>query len=115
MKSLVLVALLAACSSKTHPPGTPGSGSGSNVVVTNASCDEVRPKVEELYRAEARAKEPKRVEEAVSDNTQMVMGDCVKTNGKIAPCVKAASTVEAIEACLVPIDDEGTEGEAFKK
>jgi hypothetical protein len=92
-----------------------GSGSGSNVTQGGA-CDGIRARVEQLYRAEAQAKEPKRVDEAVSDNTTMVMNDCAKAPDKVAACVKTANSVAEIEQrCLIPLDDEGTEGEAMRK
>jgi hypothetical protein len=93
---------------------TTGSGAGSStVVVANATtCDGVRAKIEELYRAEAQVKEPKRVEDAVADNTRMVLNDCAKDPAKFAPCIaKAASVADLEKLCLVPLDDEGTENE----
>jgi hypothetical protein len=71
----------------------------------------VRPRVEQLYRAEAQAKEPTRVDDAVADNTHMVMNDCAKDPAKIVPCLAKAATVSELEKdCLIPLDDEGTEG-----
>ncbi|HEY5947829.1 MAG TPA: hypothetical protein VIV40_20155 [Kofleriaceae bacterium] len=125
MKAWPVLAMFAlamlACSS-THGTGT-GSGSmGSGVgsappVTTNAkSCDDVRPRVEQLYRAEGQAKEPKRVDDFVADNTAMVMKDCGKDPGKRVPCLAAAASVADLERqCLIQLDDEGTEGEALAK
>ena len=77
-----------------------------------ATCAEIKSKIEALYRAEAQQKEPKRVEEAVSDNTTMVMNDCNKASAKVLPCLNKATTIVAVEKeCLLPLDDEGTEGE----
>jgi len=93
-----------------------GSSSGSNAGDAAQLCEGIRPKVEQLYRAEAEAKEPKRVAEAVADNTTMVMNDCAKAPARVAPCVNAASSVAELERqCLVPLDDEGTEGEELKR
>jgi hypothetical protein len=122
MTRLMFMALLAVgCSSK--PPVAPGggggptseapaAGAGTAAVASNPACDALRPKIEQLYRAEAQTREPKRVDAAVADNTTMVLNDCVKAPDKVAPCVQAAATVRDLEArCLAPLDDEGTEGE----
>lgn len=76
----------------------------------------MRERVEQLYRAEAPAKQPSRVDEAVADNTAMVMTDCAQAPVKVAACLAAASTVPELEArCLTPIDDEGTEGDRLTR
>jgi hypothetical protein len=73
----------------------------------------VKPRVEAMYRAEGQQREPKRVDEYVSDNTTMIMNDCVTNPAKLAPCLAAAATVAQMEQeCVIPLDDEGTEGEA---
>jgi hypothetical protein len=114
MRRLVLVMLLG-CACPAKPATTPptGSGSGSAVVpATFSTCDGARPKVEALYRAEAQAKEPKRVDEAVADNTAMVMKDCAKQPDKTVACLGRVTTVAELEKdCLIPLDPEGTEGE----
>jgi hypothetical protein len=96
MKRCVLLVVLVACACPnkptTGPSGTGGVGSGTGDVTnvgttpptTGAStCDDVRTRVEQLYRADAQAKEPKRVDEAVADNTAMVMNDCKKDPAKL--------------------------------
>jgi len=84
--------------------------------VRGGPCDAVRGRVEQLYRAEARAAEPARVDEAVADNTAMVMTDCARAPEKTAACITAATSVKDLEArCLVPIDDEGTEGDRLTR
>ena len=116
-----LVLAVCACSS-THGTG-PGSGSGpgsgpgsASPPSTATTCDEVRPRVEQLYRGEAQIKEPKRVDEAVADNTAMVMKDCARDPAKLVPCLARAGSVAELEKqCLFPLDDEGTEGEALRK
>ncbi len=114
MTRLTLMVALVACacpSKKTEAP-TGGSGAGSQVL---GGCESIRAKVEGLYRAEAQAKEPKRVEAAVADNTQMVMADCAKAPAKVVACVTGAATVKDIETtCLAPLDDEGTEGDGLR-
>lgn len=116
MRWLVFVAA-AACSS-THGTGAGGGSSGSGPTTpptANAkTCDDVRPRVEQMYRGEAQLKEPKRVEEAVADNTAMVMNDCAKDPAKIVPCVASAGSIAELENhCLIQLDDEGTEGQAL--
>src|ERR1041385_5940117 len=122
---LVFFAMVAcACpAKKASGPSGKGSGAGSgggDVLVvtppTNATtCDEVKPRVEQMYRAYAQAKEPKRVDEATADNTAMVLKDCATDPAKFVPCLAKAPTIADLEKqCLVPIDDEGTEGEARK-
>jgi len=78
-----------------------------------ATCDNVKPRVEALYRAEGQQREPKRVDEYVADNTTMIMNDCVKEPAKFAPCLASAASVAQMEQdCAIPLDDEGTEAEA---
>ena len=106
MKRVVLLVLVAcACpSTKTAQPVK------SPPVASAATCDGVKPRVQDLYRAEAQQKEPKRVDEAVADNTQMVMNDCAKDPDRTVPCLaKAGSVAELEKDCLIPLDDEGTE------
>lgn len=121
MKRALILVVLFACSGKTNGTGT-GSGTGSTNIkppdpVANAkTCDDVKARVQSMYRAEAQAHEPKRVEEAVADNTAMVMNDCAKDPSKFVPCLaKAASVAELEKQCLVPLDEEGTDGEALRK
>jgi hypothetical protein len=125
MKRWLVFALVVACacSSKNGPTtggSQQGSGAGSEVAVvtppSNAkTCDEVKSRIEQMYRAEAQAKEPKRVDEAAADNTAMVMKDCATDPAKFVPCLAKAPTVAELEkSCLIPLDDEGTEGEARK-
>jgi hypothetical protein len=111
MKRLWMVALLGCGSSK--PATTPGSGTATVPTSNVTSCDSAKPKVEALYRTEAQAKEPKRVDEAVADNTAMVLADCAKQPDKSVPCLARVQTVAELEKdCLIPLDPEGTEGEA---
>ncbi len=101
--------LLIACASPAKKAVQPSGGSAVPAA-TATTCDGVRTRVEQLYRAEAEAKEPKRVEEAVADNTQMVMNDCAKDPAKTVPCLARAATVSELEkTCLIALDDEGTE------
>src|SRR5215475_2929461 len=111
MKRFALV-MLVACACPSKPTAVPTGSSGSSVAAAGNACTDARSKVEGLYRAEAQAKEPKRVEEATADNTQMVMTDCAKDPARIAPCLQNVATVAELEKqCLTPLDEEGTEGE----
>lgn len=119
MRWLVLLAL-GACSSTSAGSAPTGPGGGSNAgppVTTSAtSCADVKSRVEALYRAEAEAKEPTRVDEAVADNTAMVMNDCAKQPAAAVPCLaKTSSVAELEQTCLIPLDEEGTEGEELAR
>ncbi|MGE0869399.1 MAG: hypothetical protein AB7P03_12595 [Kofleriaceae bacterium] len=93
-------------------PGKPPPGGATGGTTASGGCEGIRSKVEQLYRADAEANEPKRVNEAVADNTAMVMADCAKAPDVVATCVAGAATVKDIEArCLSPIDDDGSEGD----
>lgn len=108
MRVLCAAVLLCACGGKP-------SSSGDGKTGDPAECAAVRGKIEQLYRAEAQTRDPKRVEEAVSDNTTMVMNDCARAPARVSACVRAASTVPGVEKCLAPLDDEGTDGEELKR
>ena len=112
--AIAAAAALLACACSSKGATTVGGGGGGSAGAR--PCEGIRAKVERLYRAEALAKEPKRVEAAVADNTTMVMNDCAKAPAKVAACVNDAASVADIEKkCLVPLDDEGTEGEALRR
>jgi hypothetical protein len=135
MRRLVAVALFAvplvaapfaavpfvACNPSPHaaaPAGAPGHASGSAAHATasaTAACDAVRPKVAQLYRAELRDRDPARIDQAVADNTTMVLNDCIQTPDRTPACVAAATTIRELEACLIPLDDEGTEGDRLAR
>jgi hypothetical protein len=115
---LAWMALVAcACPSKPSPATAPPTGSGSGSAVASAAasdattCEGVKPRVEAMYRAEAQQKEPKRVEQAVSDNVTMVMNDCAKDPKLVGCLAKVATIAELEKTCLIPLDDEGTEGD----
>jgi hypothetical protein len=104
------------CGKKAEPGTGTGTGTGTG---NPADCEGIRANVERLYRAEAEAekaaaKDPSKVnvDEMVADNTTMVMNDCAVQPGKVAPCAAAATSVAQLEdTCLIPLDEEGTEGE----
>ncbi len=112
---VILLACACACPSK-QSAGASTSGSGTQTGSAGGGppaggCESIRAKVEGLYRTEAQAKEPARVDEAVADNTAMVLGDCAKNPGPITTCVQAAANLKDVEACLPQLDDEGSEGD----
>ncbi len=119
--SLVVVTIVAcACPSKSTKTGAGSNagsaGSGSSVTPPATGCEGARAKVEGLYRAEAQVREPKRVLEAVADNTSMVMAECAKDPAKVSACIANAATVADLEAtCMPKLDDEGTEGDTLKR
>jgi hypothetical protein len=114
----LLIGLLVACSSKT-PSTNNGSGGGNGTSEPPATgCDGAKKKIEGLYRAESVAKQdkPERTEEAVADNTHMVMAECAKSPDKVVSCINKVSSSAELEAqCLAKLDEEGTEGEALRK
>ena len=113
MRWLLVVAF--ACSSKQAPVTT---GSGTGTPPAAATCSGAQPKIEQLYRDEATAKQeaPERVAEAVADNTAMVMAECAQAPDRVAPCaMRVATAAELEKQCLAPLDDEGSEGEALRK
>jgi hypothetical protein len=115
MTRLVLFALACGCSGAPATPSSGGSG-GAHGDAPGSGCAALRGKVEQLYRGEARGREPARVDEAVADNTAMVMTDCARAPAKVTACIAAVATVAELEArCLIPIDDEGTEGDKLAR
>ena len=117
MRAWLVLLVACACPAKPAPTTATGSGTarGSAAAIDPVSattCDGVRPRIEALYRGEAQQKEPTRVEEAVSDNTTMVMNDCTKDPAKLVPCLAKVATVAELEkTCLIPLDEDGTEGD----
>lgn len=105
---VIVLGLAGGCPGKPAAPGGGGGGGGGSGA---AGCEGLRPRLEQLYRADAEANEPKRVDEAVADNTAMVLGDCAKAPDRVIPCVHAATSVAEIEQrCVIPLDEEGSEG-----
>ncbi len=110
----VLLVLVSACACKNKPDTGPGDGSGTGTG-TASTCDDIKDHVDGLYRADATAAKLEHVDETVADNVAMVMTDCAATPAKVAPCASKARTVAELEQrCLIPLDDEGSEGDAFQ-
>jgi hypothetical protein len=106
MQRWVLVLVAACASPATHHQEI------SPPIVASPTCDDMTAKIRSLYTADAQQKEPKRVDEAVADNTSMVLKDCQQDPAKAIPCIQAAQTTADLEKqCLIPLDPEGTEGD----
>jgi hypothetical protein len=111
----VIAGAVIACSGSAKPdPVTGSGGSAGSAVATpptgNASCDAAKPHVEELYRGEVKTAQ------LVADNTAMVMTDCTTDPARVATCAANAKTVAELEkTCLIPLDEEGTEGDRLKR
>lgn len=118
----VLLAGAIACTCGGNGGRGGGGGSGSAVVDPSAPldprCAKARPAIEALYRTEAQAQpgaDAARVEEAVRDNTTMVLAECARRPG-VAACAARASTALDLERdCLEPLSDEGTEGNRIRR
>lgn len=107
-------ALVAGCSGKGGAAA--GRGSAASSAEEPTGCGALRGRIEALYRADAEGKEPRRVAEAVADNTAMVLAECAQGPARMIPCVRAvASAAELERRCLAPLDDEGTEAEALRR
>jgi hypothetical protein len=100
---VLLLTVVCGCPSKPTTAPT-GGGSQQPPVTTATTCDDVRPKIEALYRAESAT--------TAADNTTMVLSDCNKDPARIVPCLANAQSVPELEKnCLIQLDDEGTEGD----
>ncbi|HEY4182801.1 MAG TPA: hypothetical protein VGM90_38485 [Kofleriaceae bacterium] len=111
VKALALACVLVACAcpKKRTEPTSAGSGSATADAPPPAdACGAIKSKVAQLYRADATANEPNRVEEATADNVQMVMTDCAANPARVTACLQVATTVKDIEMkCLTRIDEAG--------
>jgi hypothetical protein len=114
--SAVTVALAAACA--CHPHGKTGEGGSgpSGGTAAAASCDSVTAPVTALYQAEAKATGAEAHDATfVADNVAMVQTDCARDPGRVAACAAGATSVAQLEKdCLIPLDEEGTDGEAIR-
>src|SRR5204862_469297 len=91
-------------------PRTPSDGYQWTVLGRRLYADDVSE------RRDPRGREPARGDEAVADNAAMVMTDCARAPAKVTACIAAVATVAELEArCLIPIDNEGTEGDRFAR
>lgn len=124
--AILLMCLAAACACKSRSDTGPGKGTGTGTGTGTggggdpALCEPLRAHLEELYRADAVAgagsgSGTALVDEIVADNVTMALSDCVASPTRVAACAdKAKSAAELEERCLIPLDEEGTEGDHFK-
>lgn len=109
MTRWLAVLWLAACGT---PAVKPGNGSVGTSATGKPPCDAARARVEQLYRASATGNDAARIDEAVADNTAMVMTDCATDPDKVAACIARATSAAELESrCVIALDDEGSEGD----
>jgi hypothetical protein len=117
--SLGFVVMFAACACASKPAtATGGSGTGTGAGTASAAdCASIKTPVTALYDAEAKATGAVDKDVTfVDDNVAMVMKDCAKDPGRVATCAAAATSAAQLEKdCLIPLDEEGTEGEKLAK
>ena len=125
MAAVVAIALLVACSGNRSTPTPPASGGDAAVATpeavapTAADCDALRDEIANRYRAAAGAvaggKQRAAALATVADDAEMVLIDCRTEPARFVPCLRAAQTVEELEArCVIPLDDGGmVEGQRF--
>jgi hypothetical protein len=101
---LVIGLALAGC-------GGGASKGGAGPAPTPApSCEPARARAEQLYAAAAAAGPAPAAPTEVADNVAMVAADCQADPHRVAGCAAAATSIGELEACLRPIDDDGSEG-----
>lgn len=109
MRWLIAMAL-AGCACPDKQPVTPttsGAGSGPGTA-SGTTCDSVTPKVQALYRADAQS------DEAIADNTAMVIAACRREPDKVSACIASVTTVKDLETvCLPGLDEEGSEADGL--
>jgi hypothetical protein len=66
-----------------------------------------------LYGADAKATDQATHDPTyVVDNVSIVAKDCARDPARVAACARGATSVAQLEHdCLVPLDEEGTEGD----
>lgn len=100
---VVLGALLVAC-------GGGAAGTGGAGPTPAPSCEPARARAEQLYGAAAGAAPTPAAPTEVADNVAMVVADCHADPAGVAGCAAAATSIARLEACLRPLDDDGSEG-----
>ncbi len=110
--------LFVACACKSKPATVTGGGTGTGTGTGSAAdCASIKAPVTALYDAEAKATAATDKDTTfVEDNVAMVMKDCAQDPARVAACAAAATSSAQLEKdCLIPIDEEGTEGEKLAK
>ena len=118
---ILIAVLTTACACCKNGSGGGGSGTGPGTGEGGGTgggsgkaedCAALSPHVEELYRAGA--ERTKMTPEEIADNTAMVLGTCSEAPGRVVGCVRAATSIAQLEACLPLLDDDGSEGLQFQ-
>ncbi len=115
---IVLAAAPGSCAcneTKKSTTATPGTVADAGAAQMDPkACDDLKPTITALYRTASKQGD-KGADEAIADNTAMILRDCRTNAAKFAPCIKAAADVATLERdCIIPLDDEGrVEGKAF--
>jgi hypothetical protein len=111
MRSVLALVILAACGG-ARPTGN-GSGAGSGTGSAADPCEAAIANARSLYDAEAKATDQATHDPTfVDDNVSIVAKDCARDPARVAACARGATSVAQLEKdCLVPLDEEGTEGD----
>jgi len=125
--AILIMCLAAACACKSREDTGPGKGSGTGTGTGLGTgdpedCEPLRAHLDELYRADAVASAGSGsgsnqaiIDEIVADNVTMALSDCVASPARVAACAaKAQTSADLEERCLIPLDEEGTEGDRFQ-
>jgi hypothetical protein len=106
--ALAIALALAGCG------GGAGKGGAGPAAPPPPSCEPARARAEQLYAAAAAAAPTPAAPTEVADNAAMVAADCQADPHRVAGCAAAATSIGQLEACLRPIDDDGSEGLGFR-
>ena len=111
MRWLLIFVALAACACPNKPATTTttttGSGSGAEPTA-GTPCERASLQVKELYRADAQS------DEAIADNTAMVLAECNRAPDAVSACIAGVTTVKDLEAkCMPVLDEEGSEADVL--
>ena len=118
MRSIVAgLALVVACACPPKPKAAEAPGMGKDKGTETVTCDAAKANVTAVYEAEAKATDQANHDPSfVDDNVAMVMKDCAKDPARVAKCAMGAKDVATLEHdCLIPLDEEGTEGTELAK
>ena len=105
-----MISWSAACGCKSSPTTTPATNNAASA----ATCATIHDHLVELYRADALAKEPARVQAATVDNVTMAEHECAHAAASFPGCAAAATSAAQFEStCMPTLDSEGSEGDKF--
>lgn len=108
----LLVGLGVGCTCGGSKP-LPGGGPVDPVAVQ--SCAGLTEKLAALYGEEAAAAgaSKERQEEAVRDNSAMVLAECARRPEVVRCAISATSAAELERKCLLPLPEDGSEAAAL--